>query len=284
LRELHGASGTVALIDSSSIVVTRDSVPVLYSYVSSDLDLRFALAGLAGGAAEVEGFYSTEGGRGYLDELGLENKESDPYNDDNINTHSLLRLYEDGSEKDPMNFRKGEFVDKSKQESTRKSVKLAAVLIILLAVFWSVNIYSKVSGSAGELVKIERRLESVYSKLFSDESVVDPFYQMEIKVKELREERAFIGGGLDVLGTLKGLGQGASAIAGKDGKLKLFEVKMHSARVLARGEAGGFENADKFKETLGAMPVFKDISLTDVKKKSAGGVSFSIALTLEDDK
>lgn len=283
LRDHHGDSGIAALIDSSSIVVIKDSVPVFYSYISDCTDLKFALASLGALGTEVESFYATEAALEWLEALGLEGGLRELYSDDNIGTLALLRLYRDGFNKDPMNLRKGQLTDKRVVASTRKSLRLAASLIVLLASFWSANVYLRMSGINRELVKIEDRLERTYSELFTDESVVDPLYQMEIKIKELSEERVFVGGGIDVLGVLKGLGDGAR-VFDASAKLTLFEVKMHSERVVARGEAGNFDNADKFKDMLLATGVFNDISLTDVKKKSAGRVSFSIALTLEDGK
>lgn len=285
LRTLHGdeGGGTAALIDNTSIVVIRDLEPALYSYISGPMDLKFALAALESDGIKVERFYSTRKALGWLEALDPKSaQDAVSYTDAEIGTRALSSLYMEGLEKDPMNLRKGQFVDKRVFESTKRSFRIATVLIVLLTFFWGANIFSRLSSTDTELVKVEAALGSAYQELFTDESAVDPFYQMEIKLKELSEEKAFVGGGIDVLEIFKGLSRGAGAI-GTDDKLRLFEIKMHSERVVARGETRSFDSADKFKDTLLAMPGFKDISLTDVKKNSTGGVSFSIALTLEGE-
>ncbi len=283
LRTQRGddAVGTAALVDDTSLVVIKDSEPVLYSYISGPMELKFALAALSSDGIDVERFYAAGKAKGWLETIGLDGALGDAaYDESEIGTRALSSLYMEGFDKDPMNFRKGRFVDKRVFESTRRSFRIAAALIVILTFLWGANIFSNLSGTDQELEKVEAALASAYKELFVGESAVDPFYQMEIKLKELSEEKAFVGGGIEVLEILNELGKGALAIDSGD-ELRLFEIKMHSERVVARGETGSFDNADKYKDTLLAMPDFKDISLTDVKKKSAGGVSFSIALTVE---
>ena len=293
LLEEHSEPSVAALVDTDSITVLKDGAVCHYSYINGPLELKFSLAVLESEGITVEHFYFTDKaahwseGPGGIGPLAAERVHSVSCSDDDIDLKTIAMLLGErhGPGKDTMNFRKGEFFDQRIYESARKSLRVATILICLIAIFWGANIYTRLQSSALEIDRVEDSLFSAYGSLFEGETAVDPLYQMEIKLKELRDEKEFIEGGVDVLASLKGLSRGISDGSARAGKedVRFFELKMHEQRIVARGETASFDHADRFKDSLLALGDYKDISLTDVKKKSAGGVSFSITLTLKGD-
>ncbi|MEE9542202.1 MAG: hypothetical protein V3V95_00280 [Thermodesulfobacteriota bacterium] len=298
LKELHKESSTAALVDKTSITVLNEGTACHYGYINDPIDLKFVLAVLEGEGIIVEHFYLTDMATDWIkgiEGIGLPDAEyvhTTNYVDEDTGLSALAMLAADSTGgtggaggKGTLNFRKGEFIDKRIYESAKRSFRVATILIILVACFWSVNIYTRLQRPVKETARIEGSLFNVFSEIFPGGAALDPLYQIQIKLKELRKEKEFVEGGIDVLELLNGLSRGVSIASDQadSAEVRLFELKMHEKRVVARGETSSFDHADRFKDRLQASPDYKDISLTDVKSKVDGRVSFSIALTLKGD-
>jgi type II secretory pathway component PulL len=295
LRALHTKPSVAAFVDARSITVLKNGSAAHYGYLSDSTDLKFSLAALEGEGIIVEDFYLTEmtadwvKGIESVDSLDAERVHITDYIDEFAGLNALTIFAGEASgtagKKGTLNFRKGAYIDKRVYESTKRSFRVATILIVLVAFFWGINIYTRLQVPVQESARIESALFSAFSSLFPNDAAVDPLYQMEVKLKELKKEKEFVGGGIDVLERLKSLSRvapGESSLKGRD-EVRLYEVKMHKERVVARGETASFDHADRFKESLAATGEYKDISLTDVKSKVDGSVSFSIALTLQGE-
>jgi hypothetical protein len=294
LKNLHKDISVAAFVDATSIIVLKNNNAYHYAYINDPVDLKFALATLEGEGTVVEHFYLTDKTADWLKGTlqagspGTQSVHTTNYRDEDTGLSAMAMYVADGpgsADKGTTNFRKGEFIDRRVYESAKRSFRVAITLIIIVACLWGVNIYTRLQSPKREIARVEGALYSAFDELFPNDAVVDPLYQMEVKLKGLREERKFVEGGLDVLERLKGLSRGIPDNDGQTGpgEVRLFELKMHETRVIARGETASFDHADRFKDALQALPEYKDISLTDVKSKVDGSVSFSIALTLKGE-
>jgi len=86
---------------------------------------------------------------------------------------------------------------------------------------------------------------------------------------------ALMGMGAPVLEVMRRMA-GPAASAG----VSLYELSMSSGRLTAKGRAGSFEQAVKFKSGLLGLKDAGDVALTDVKTSVSGGVTFSLSMEL----
>lgn len=268
LKKLYDGSDTAAFLDAESLVVSKGGRACFFKGIKDGMDLRLTLALLEGDGNEIERFYATDKGMKYLDALGknpISIKE--PWHD-MAGLFAMACHFKEGF-KGGINFRKGEFAGTKERESVRNWSKTAAALLVLLMVLWGWYSYIRYETMSEDLKRMKTNLEHDYHALLPEDArVIDPLYQLEVKLKELKGTTGVMKGGVNVLDIMRGFSE-----AGERVRFNQFEIE--GERVAAKGETDSFEEANNFKESLQRLPYFKDIILIDAKAK-ARGVGFGI--------
>lgn len=279
LRKLYTGDEGAAFIDSDSLVVMHKGKPYLFKDIKDITELRLALASVEEDGIEITKFYATSKQAELLKTIGKNATVARQYEDRQTGLLAIACHAGEGL-RDAVNFCTGEFTDAKEIKSAQKWHKIVATLLIALTSLWGGYIYLRYQTLNTSLTQSTNKLDKAYRKLFpEDVKVVDALHQMEIKLKELREEEKIIKSGINVLEIMRQLSDGA----GKVDKVRLFSLHIHERRITANGEAASFEGANKFRDTVAGLSYFKDTLLTDVKATTQGGVSFSITLSLKDE-
>lgn len=189
---------------------------------------------------------------------------------------ALSLALKNGAIDETINLRKGEFEYTKEKTAARKRLKTASAAVIFLALLLVADIYIKYLGASKELSSYNDTMRASYLELFpADRNVVDPLYQLEAKMKALRNEAAVLGGGRSVLDIMNTL-----ARSGGELKVRFSELSVTREKVIAKGEAPSFEAANSFSERLAPGPLFSEARVSDVKAGPGGGAVFSISATL----
>lgn len=268
LKRLYDGSDIAAFLDADSLVVNKGGMPCFFKGVKDEVDLRLTLAFLEGYGNEIKRFYATGKGMGFLEAIGIKPISiNDPWGD-RAGLFAMAYHFREGFKKG-INFRKGEFADTRERGAVRNWSKVAAALLALLTVLWGGYSYIRYETISEGLKRMKAGLEHDYRALFPEDArVVDSLYQLEVKLKELKETGGILKEEVNVLDILKGFSE-----AGE--RVRFYQFEIEGERVVAKGETDSFEEANNFKEALQRLPYFKDIILTDAKAK-ARGVGFSI--------
>ena len=275
LKKIYDGEETAALVDDGAVVVRKDGKPLFFKGIRDEAELKLALASLEAEGVEIKRFYCTEGAAKRLEGLGKDPTPAGAGLKNGYTGVEALALHLADGLKDTVNFRTGEFADTTEMEAAKKGAKVALVMLAVLAVLWALNLVVQFSTLNSSTSLVEERLSGAYSTLFPEEkNIVDAAYQLEVKLKELREKNIIFEGNIAVLEGMMAL----AGAAGPETRVRLYRVQMHGEKITAKGETESFETASRFKDALSRLPYFEEIKLTDVKTKAGGRVSFSVAL------
>jgi type II secretory pathway component PulL len=273
LKDIYDGNEAAAFLDRNSIVVVKDQMPFFFKEIKDDMDLRLALASLDQEGIDIKRFYCTEGMVEKLNELGKEVTPFNRYHNGETGLYALAAHFNEGFKRS-INFRKGEFASIRESKAAIKDIKAAAILLALFIGLWVGYLYLQHKTLNSEMAIVKENLSATYRELFPEESsVVDAVYQLEVKLKGLREKKKVIGRGARVLDIIREL----SEATGNKDNLRLYQLQIHGRKITAKGETDSFEGANRFKNTLASLSNFEDIILTDVKAKAGGGVNFLIS-------
>lgn len=286
LNDIPDSSGAIALIDKESLVVLKDGEPCLFKELKDELDLRFAMANLYEEGIEIQKIYylgnATNEQKTILDKENVSISLLRHNWGEILDTHperagvvALYAYFQEGIT-DTVNFRKGEFAYTREIEAARKGMITAGVLTaILLCLLWT-NAYLKYRSLRGQLAYINGAVNQAYHGLFPSEvKVVDALYQLEARLKGLKEQRQNFSKGVDVLKIMGEL----SINSGKNSRIKLYQLHIEEEKIIAKGEADSFEGVSRFKDAIIRLPDWKETILTDVNARPGGGVAFSLSVT-----
>ncbi|MBI5048564.1 MAG: hypothetical protein HZB54_06430 [Deltaproteobacteria bacterium] len=287
LLEDISANGTaVALIDRESVVVSKDGKPYLFSELRDALDLKLAIANLFTEGIEVEKIYSIGNASDKSDIVSGKENVLLPLASRNwgqmLNEYpertgiiALAAYLKEEGLKQTINFRKGEFAYAKDVRAAKRGMVAAAILAAILLCLWGANAYLKHRMFSSKLVQIEKELKAGYLGLFPGEpNVVDSLYQLEAKLKGLKKENQVFADGMPVLEVMKELAKGID----KHVRIRLYKIHMEEGRIIAKGEADSFEAAGGFKDAIAKASYLQEVSLTDIKTKPGGGVTFSFSI------
>lgn len=275
LRRLYDGQDEAALLDSDSLVVIKGQQPRFFKEIRSAQDLRLALSALSEDGVNVRRFYAEQGSMDALSPLGIEAVPVKEFQG-GAGVCALASGFMDGF-KEAINFRRGEFADTKEIESAKKGLKVTAALIATLCIFWGAYSYLKYKALKASLVQGTSKMEQDYRGIFQGEQrVVDALSQLEVKLKNIKEEKRVMKAGVDVLEAMRGLSEAAGDT------VRLYRLQMQPGRITASGESASFEAANNFRDSLSRLPYFKDITLTDLKARPSAGVSFSITASTKD--
>ncbi len=275
LKDIYDGNETAAFLDSDSVVVLKDKMPLFFKTIKDDMDLRLTLASLDQEGIDIKSFYCTEGMAEKLNKLEKEAIPLDQYQNGETGVHALAAHSNKGF-KGSINFRKGEFSSTGEIKAAIKGIKTAVVLLAFLIGLWGGHLYLQYKTLNKEMATTKGELSAAYRKLFPEDStIVDALYQLEVRFKGLRERKNVVGRGINVLEILRELSETTD---NKD-KIRLYQLQIHGEKITAKGETDSFEGANRFKDALSNLHSFEEIILTDVKIMAGGGVNFLISFT-----
>ncbi len=214
--------------------------------------------------------------KGTLDLLGGDAGVLEDFKDSESGIVALIKQLKRGL-KGTINFRKGEFANTREKQSLISGIKRTAAIAAVLVVLWGVFIGVRAYATSERTEAIDTYLKAAYANLFPGEKVVDPLYQLEIKLKEVRERKAAIGGAVSVLEVLNGIAKSRSSAP----EVTIYSLAYNESAIVAKGEASSFESAEGFKAAIEANRLFSNVKLTDVTSSSEGGVTFAITCSAQ---
>lgn len=267
-----GANGTAAFIDDDSITVASDGQAFFFKHLDSVDDLLLSLSALEADGVKVERYFSA-GNDGLAEKAGIEaQKAGAGYERPSLLAASLQ--YGEGL-RNSVNFLKWH-ADPKAQDGLRRSFRTAAALLAALAVSWSAYAYLRYQNISAETDSIASVIGQGYSELFPAEKPINPEYALEVKLKELALDRSVFSGRAEVLAAMLELSKAAS----KGGSLRTHEVRMIGNRLDISSEAGSFEEAAAFRESVAKAASFKKVIITGTTPASGGRVRFGMSAEL----
>lgn len=283
LTSLNKSSGTSAFIERESIVVTSNGMPIFFKPFKAIGDINISLAYLDTEGIKIDKYYSSS-------EAAAELKSFLPKID--VNPISLPRDYQGNGAgifalsqhikkglDEIINFRKGEFIYTREKDIFKRNLRVTAGLFLIIAGLLIGDVYLRYIGLAGQLKTLKENSKATYLKLFpGDTKVTDELYQLEAKIKGLKEEIEIIGGGINILEIMNELTHAAGY--DRTANVKFYEMNIGDGKVSARGEVDSFEIANLLRDSLIKKKVFREVLLTDVTTKPGGRTGFSLSITL----
>ncbi|MBI5639756.1 MAG: hypothetical protein HZA17_04955 [Nitrospirae bacterium] len=174
-----------------------------------------------------------------------------------------------GEIKNPsFNFRTGELAYTADTEKTRRSLKMTALLFLLLFVVLFADLALTLISVSRQNAAEKDGIRKTYQALFPDEKKIsDEVYQLRAHLKEMKDkESSFVGASpLQVLTDLS-----RSSRPG----ISLNEITVDTELIVIRGECPSLSDAQKIKNDLEA--VFRDVNISDTKASAQNKTLFTI--------
>ncbi len=276
LSELFRSDATVALFDGEVLTVCRAGKPCFFKEISGADDLALSHAALSADGIEVDEIFAPERAATLIkDAYGIEPKIISPESVEFAGIKSMALEMRAGL-RDAVNFRTREFADTRHIEIAKKSMRLSFMLLAAIAILWAGFSILRYETYRASFSSSEDALKVSYSTIFpEDKKISDATLQLEARLKRLKEEKKVIARGSDVSRFL-------AELARPDKKgIRLFSVSIDAERVVAKGEAGSFEDANAYKDIIEKAGHLKDVTLSNVKTGARGPVTFTITASLK---
>ena len=167
-----------------------------------------------------------------------------------------------------INLRTGPLASTRDLEKARKSLKVTAILVIVLAVLINAYLVFGIVTSRGEASSLRRELRNTYGALFPNEKkITDELYQMKSHMKEVREKGdALIG--VQPLPFLMELSRKIPR------GTALQEMVLDRDLITLKGEASSMDDIDKAR--AGFSEFLRDVSVSEMKPSSGGKTFFTL--------
>ncbi len=267
-----GRHTTPALVDDDSITVARGGKLLFFKHLGSTEDLALSLAAMEADGIAVEPFYSA-GSSSFARRAGIEAVDAGSgYSETSL---LAVAMHHERGLRESVDFLEL-YTDPGADRKRRARLGVAAGLVAALALSWGAYSYLKYLNLEAEHKLVEAALEKGYSELFPGENPESPEYALEVKLKALADERTALAGRTDVLGAMSELARAAGA-TGEASGVRIKELQAHAANITVLSEAGSFEEAAGFRESVEKNGILKEVSLTGSKPGPDGRVRFNLS-------
>lgn len=167
-----------------------------------------------------------------------------------------------------LNLRRDEFAYTRETEKTRRSLRLTALLAMVVVMFFAADILLNIVSVRSEIAAVKNAIRKEYQEVFPGEkNIVNELHQMKSHMKELKnDEEIFLG--ISPLAAILAI----SEIDRQD--VVFHEMTMDRENLILKGEAPTLGEVQKMKDRL--EPVFDGVALSDSKSSAAGGMLFTI--------
>lgn len=272
LKKLGQTEGAAAFIDDDSITVTRDGQAFFFKHLETVDDLLLSLAALEADGVKIEKYFSA-GSNGLAEKAGIAaQKAGSEYEHPSLLAVALQ--FKEGL-KESVNFLKWH-ADPKAQGALKRRFRAAVALSAALVLSWGAYAYLRYQNISAETDSIASVIEQGFNELFPGEVSKNPEYALEVKLKELAVDRKVLSGRAEVLTAMLELSKAASNGKG----LRTHEVQMSGNRLNLSSEAGSFEEAAAFRESVSKAAPLKKVTITETKPAPNGRVRFNMSAEL----
>jgi len=168
-----------------------------------------------------------------------------------------------------INLRRDEFAYTRALEETRRSLKVTAILALLLMVIFSAGLLFNIISTKGEIGRVKKEIQKDYRELFPEEkNIVNEIHQLKSHMKELKEKEQLLIG-VSPLNLLLDLSRIDKHNA------SFHEVSTQNDSITFKGEAASLSDIQSIKAELEQF--FDDVSISDSKTSAGGAMIFSIS-------
>lgn len=269
LKKLGQTEGVAAFIDDDSITVSRDAQACFFKHLDSVDDLLLSISALEADGVKIERYFSAGSGE-LAQKAGIDaQKVGSGYEHPSLLAVALQ--YSEGL-KESVNFLRWH-ADPKAQGALKRRFRAAAVLSAALVFSWGAYAYLRYQNISAETDTIASVMEQGFNELFPGQVSKNPEYALEVKLKELAVDRAVLSGRTQVLTAMLEL----SKAAPKGKGLRTHEVQMSGNRLVILSEAGSFEEAAVFRESVSKGGLFRKVTITETKPGPGGRVRFSMS-------
>ena len=167
-----------------------------------------------------------------------------------------------------INLRRDEFSYTRDIERNRKSLRVTAVLILLIVLLLAGDAVFKIVSTRAEIVSLKNDIRKQYQEIFPGEkNVMNELYQLKAHMKELKgKEDVFIGvNPLDLLLKLSQVDRQGSVIN---------EVTADKTNITLRGEAQSLSEVQQVQNRL--KSILDEVNISDSKSSAQGRMMFTI--------
>jgi hypothetical protein len=167
-----------------------------------------------------------------------------------------------------INLRRDEFSYTRDIEKTKKSLRVTAVLTVLLALVLSGSLLLKIVTARYEVASLKNEMRKKYQEIFPGEkNIINELYQLKSHLKELKDKEDFYIG-VNPLNLLFNLSQ-------IDRRGVVFnEITADKGNLTLKGEAPSLSDIQHVRGKLERF--FNEIIISDSKSSSQGTVLFTI--------
>jgi len=185
-----------------------------------------------------------------------------------IDEEKRISLAVDEMKSPTVNLRKGELTYTRTIEETRKSLRVTAVLAILILAVLSAGLLFNIISTGTEAGRLRKEIRREYQALFPDEkNIVNEVYQLKSHIKELKEkEKSLLG--ISPLNLLLKLSRIDKHHA------KFDEISTQNGNVILKGEAPSLREVQDIKVELEQF--FDNVAIAESRTSAAGAMIFSI--------
>lgn len=167
-----------------------------------------------------------------------------------------------------LNLRRDEFSYTRDVEKTKKSLRITAVLAILLVLILISDLLLNIISTKQEIASLKNEMRKMYQGLFPEEKkITNELYQLKSHMKELKDKEEYLIG-LSPLDILLNLSQ-----VNKQGVV-FNEVTADKGNIILKGEAPSLSNIQQLKDELNNF--FDDVNIADSKASTQGNMLFTI--------
>lgn len=170
--------------------------------------------------------------------------------------------------KPTINLRRNEFSYTRDVERTKKSLKVTAVLMILLVIVLAANLLLRIVTVRHEIDFLKNEMRKKYQEIFPGEkNIVNELYQLKSHMKELKDKEEFYVG-VNPLNLLFNLSQ-----IDKQGVV-FNEITADRGNLTMKGEAPSLSDIQLVRGKLESF--FNEVTISDSKSSSQGTMLFTI--------
>ena len=250
------------LLDGIVVGRTESNYRVLVVYIEKNV-MRDLLGKLSACGLDPAFVTSLELGK-VLKEFSPERLLSIPTIDDN----ERIEIAREEIRHPSVNLRRDEFAYTRDDDKTRRSLRLTAVLAVLLGLVISANLLFQIVATRNEVAAVKREMLKNYRDLFpEDKNIMNVLYQLKSHMKELNgKEELLIGDDpLNLLWKLAGAEKSPAVF---------YEITTDKGNLVLKGEASSLADVQKVKDDFG--PLFDDVNIADSKSSAQGRMLFTI--------
>jgi Tfp pilus assembly PilM family ATPase/Tfp pilus assembly protein PilN len=181
-----------------------------------------------------------------------------------------------------LNLRRERFALHRDLQELRGRLVVVGCLLVVLAGMGIGALYLNTRFKVERLQQLQANIEQVFRSTMPDTRMVQPMFQMEEKVRDIRDRLHAFGGvsgaQLSGLQTLREI----SMRAPSEVSLNVDSLTIASKTVDLNGVTGSYDDVVKFQGALEASPAFTDVKIISANNES-NKVAFKLSITIAQD-